>query len=196
MVFLADQPAFDETRAQKLVQMFQARHKNTLAVVAAENGEQRNPVIFSPDLLNVLREVRGDKGARGILKRYAGRVERLELGSGPWFVDADDWATYAALMRERGWLEAVSIPEVTGETSHELVEYIGAALRCDPQPLLASDVLLVGLEEPCELVRLERPAIQALKEQGVETVIMGNNASLEATLDLLRRAALWTLLRG
>ncbi len=195
MILLADQPAFDVTRARNLVQTFRERSKNTVAVAAAEHGEQRNPVIFSPDLLSELLEVKGDKGARGVLKRYEGRVERLELGSGPWFVDTDNWTTYAKLVRECGWLEATIIPKFTGEATAELTEGIEAAWQREPQPLLASDVLLAELDEPRELLRLEPPPVGVLTEQGIETVVVGGDASPAARLDLLRRAALWTLQR-
>lgn len=195
MVSLADQPAFDETRAQKLVQTFRARSRNTVAVVAAERGEQRNPVILSAELLPELLEIEGDKGARGILKKYDGRVERLELGSGPWFVDTDDWTTYAELMRECGWLEEVFIAEWTGEISRELTRHIEAQLQRDPRPLLAPDVLLVGLEES-RVVRLERPSVPSFIKSGIQSMIIGDSTSSEAYLNLLRRAALWTLLRG
>lgn len=198
MVFLADQPAFDKTRARDLIRAFHQRRPETVAVVAAEGGQRRNPVIFSAALLPELLNVAGDKGARGVLKRYGGRVERLELGSGPWFVDTDEWATYAKLMRERGWLEEVSIPKLVGELSRELTKHVEAQVQRDPQPLLAPDVLLVGVEskEVMRTVRLERPNISSLTKLGIQSVIIGDSTSPEAYLNLLRRAALWTLRRS
>ena len=170
MILLADQPVFDEARARDLIRVFRKRRPDTVAVAAAENGEQRNPVIFGADLLPELLNVEGDRGARGILKRYTEGVQRLELGSGPWFTDADDWATYARLMRECGWSEEVSVPEFAGEVPAELIKTIEAALKRDPQPLLAPDVLLVGVEDGAVqgTMRLEQPALQTSAGQGVK----------------------------
>ena len=198
MVFLADQPAFRKTQARSLVQIFRERRADTLAVTAAENGEQRNPVIFSADLLPELLEVGGDKGAREVLKRYRERLELLELGSGPWVVDTDDWSTYADLMRRCDWLEEITLPIFTGELTEELTEIIEAHLRYEPRPLLAPDVLLVGLEAEFESlvdlpVRLEQPDFQTSSEEGVQTLILGDGATPQAYLRLLRQAALWTL---
>ena len=197
MILLADQPAFTEIQARDLAQTFRARRPDTVAVAAAENGERRNPVVFSADLLPELSSVTGDRGARGVLEEYGGRVQRLELGSGPWFVDADDWATYAGLMRGRGWLEEVSVPEFEGEASAELVESIVSTLEQEPKPLLTPDVLLVGVEHRSVqgVARLERSPLRTLSEQGVKTVVIGDGTSPRASLDLLRRAALWTLQR-
>ena len=195
MVLLADQPAFSVAQARSLIQVFRERRADTVAVAAAEGGEQRNPVVFRHDLLSELLEVRGDRGARGVLRRYENRVEKLELNPGPWSVDADDWATYAALMRECGWLEEVTLPEFTGEVSAELAERIEQALRRDPVPRLAPDVLLVAIQHSQfeRGVRLE-PNLQSHVESGIRSVIIGD-ASPEAYLNLLRRAALWALQR-
>ena len=197
MVLLADQPAFSEVQARDLVRTFRGRRPGTVAVAAAENGERRNPVIFGADLLPELLTITGDGGARGVLKRYGERVQRLELGSGLWFVDADGWATYAGLVRECDWLEEVSVPELIGEVSAKLVRTAEAALEHEPKPLLASDVLLVGVADGSvrEMVRLERSPLQTLTEQGIRTVIIGDTSSPEAHLKLLRRAALWALQR-
>ena len=193
LVSLADQPAWSDQQARDLIQMFRERRAATVAVVAAENGEQRNPVVLSAVLLPELLEVTGDRGARGVLKKYEGRVQRLELGSGVWFTDADDWATYAALMRECGWLEEVTIPEFTGELSADSVRAIEEALGRDPVPLLAPGVLVVELGgKNIQVVRLEQP-LSPLREQGIRTVIIGERTSPKAQLHLLRCAALWTL---
>ena len=194
MVFLADQPAFSETQARELIQAFRERCSDTLAVAAAENGEQRNPVIFSAKLLPELLEVRGDKGAREVLKRYG---ERLELGSGPWFVDTDDWSTYTGLVRECDWLEEVGLSIFTDKLTDALFQVIEAHLRYKPRPLLAPDVLLVGLEAEFEPfvdlpVRLEQPALQL---EQIRTVILGDASTPQLYLQLLRHAALWTLQR-
>ena len=193
-VFLADQPAFSETQARELIQAFRERRSDTLAVAAAENGEQRNPVIFSAKLLPELLEVRGDKGAREVLKRYSEQLELLELGSGPWVVDTDDWSTYAGLMRRCEWLEEVGLPTFTGELAEELTEIIEAHLRYEPT-LLGPDVLLVGLEAKVAFnlpVRLEQPALQL---EQIRTVILGDASTPQLYLQLLRHAALWTLQR-
>ena len=198
MVLLADQPAFSDSQARDLIRGFKERRADTVAVAAAENGEQRNPVIFSFDLLPELLEVKGDKGARGVLKRHAGRVEKLELGPGFWFTDTDDWATYAELMRIKGWLEEVDIPEFSGDVSDEMVRTIRGGLRHDPKPLLAFGVLLVSLQsgEIRQPVKLSPPAISNLTEPGIQTVIVGSGATPKDHLNLLRRAALWTLQRS
>ena len=200
IVLLADQPAFSETQARDLIQVFRERRSDTLAVAAAENAQQRNPVIFSVDLLPELLDVGGDKGAREVLKRYETKVETLELGSGPWVVDTDDWPTYAELMRRCDWLEEVGLPTFTGELTEELTEIIEAYLRYEPRPLLAPDVLLVGLEAEFEPlvdlpVRLEQSDFQMLDKQSVQTLILGSSATPQAYLQLLRHAALWTLQR-
>ena len=198
MVFLADQPALSNQQARDLIRAFKRRRADTVAVAAAEGGEQRNPVIFSADLLSELLEVEGDRGARGILKRYAGRVERLELGSGPWFTDTDDWATYAELTHIKGWLEEVDIPEFSGDVSEEMVGAILRRLRRDPRPLLRAGVLLVGSksDEIGQPVRLSQPAVGELTASGIQTVIVGSGEAPEDYLYLLRRAAFWTLRRS
>jgi molybdenum cofactor cytidylyltransferase len=103
LILLADQPGVEAARASELVARFRSREASIEAVVAAEGGEQRTPVVLGRKLFAAVADLRGDEGARRILRSEPDHVLRIEWGRGPWAVDVDTWEGYASFARDRGW---------------------------------------------------------------------------------------------
>lgn len=199
LVLLGDQPAVEPLAARRLVGAFQRRRMGTLAVVAAQGGAPRNPVLLSRELFPELLRVTGDRGARDVLRAHRARVEQLEWGTGPWFTDVDDWSAYAKLARVQGWHGGGTLPLLQ---KPELMGRLGALEACQEAslpPMLAPGWLLVALEPElypaywaCPRVATRR-TLECAGGLGLEGAVFGNGATPEATLKLLRRAALWML---
>ncbi len=68
-----------------------------------QDGTPGNPVLFPANMLKKLSEIKGDTGARDILKAHANRVHLVPLPDGHALVDLDtpeDWAAWRA--RKKG----------------------------------------------------------------------------------------------
>jgi molybdenum cofactor cytidylyltransferase len=103
LVLLADQPGVEASRAAELVGRFRSRPAPIEAVAAAQDGEQRTPVVLGRKLFGAVADLRGDEGARRILRSEPDHVLRIEWGLGPWGVDVDTWEDYVSFARDRGW---------------------------------------------------------------------------------------------
>ena len=66
---------------------------------ADRDGTPGNPVLFPADLLPDLQKIKGDKGARDLLRRHAGKVHLIPLPEAHALTDLDtpeDWAAWRA----------------------------------------------------------------------------------------------------
>ncbi|WP_370251543.1 NTP transferase domain-containing protein [Nioella sp.] len=98
LVMLADMP---EVTAHDLHLLLALSRQAPDAILraAGQDGSPGNPVLFPSDLLPDLQKIRGDKGARGLLKQYAARVHLVPLPGKRALTDLDtpeDWAAWRA----------------------------------------------------------------------------------------------------
>jgi len=70
-------------------------------VLAGREGEAQGPTILGEEARREVWRIQGDRGAKGLLLALGARV--VELGPGPWSLDADTWEAYAHLVRALGW---------------------------------------------------------------------------------------------
>ncbi len=76
MVFMVDQPMISASLINMLIGEFQKR--DCVALRPVYNSIPGHPVIFSSSLKEELINLRGDEGARQVLKKLADRVEYIE----------------------------------------------------------------------------------------------------------------------
>ncbi len=191
LVFLADMPALEPKRLEQLREAIQARAPRSVAVAASLQGQVLPPVYLSAQLFPEIQKLRGDQGARAILRAYEERVERVEWGAGPWFADVDDWPTYRHLAQQQGWAleQAVPLPR-RPMAQAQAKALVDAALAGREVPWLAPGLLLLPFPDEACWFDLTPPY------RGVGGLVMGRANTPEAYLHLLRRAALTALALG
>ncbi len=113
-VFLADQPLISEQDIALLQKKYVNRSDDCLAVAAAKGTKRLNPVIFSPELLQELKEISGDIGAKTVLQKHKERISLIDLGDGLWSKDIDDWEGYVGLARALNWPDAINFINTQG----------------------------------------------------------------------------------
>ncbi len=102
LIVLADMP---EVTAHDMHLMIALSRQAPRAILraAAQDGTPGNPVLFPADLLPDLQTIKGDKGARDLLKRHAARVHLIPLPGQNALTDLDtpeDWASWRATPRK------------------------------------------------------------------------------------------------
>lgn len=98
LVLLVDQPLVTPALMNQMLAAFQAQPSGaTVAVVPTYRGQQGNPVLLSRALFAELRDLSGDEGARGVLRRHAQRVHWLPVDDPAVVMDADTPEQYQAL---------------------------------------------------------------------------------------------------
>ena len=101
LLVLADMP---EITAQDLYLMVSlgARAPQAVLRAATRDGRPGHPVLFPADLVPELAQLRGDQGARDILRAAAARVHLLPLAGERALVDLDTPEAWAAWRAGRG----------------------------------------------------------------------------------------------
>ncbi|MCX7802097.1 MAG: nucleotidyltransferase family protein [Meiothermus ruber] len=191
LVMLADMPALEPTRLEQLGEAIRARGPHLVAVAAGLQGQVLPPVYLSAQLFPEIQKLRGDQGARAILRAYEERVERVEWGAGPWFTDVDDWPTYRHLAQQQGWaLERGGALPRRPMALAQAKALVDAALAGREVPWLAPGILLLPSSGEAGWFDLTPPY------RGVGGLVMGRASTPEAYLQLLRSAALAALASG
>jgi len=98
LVVLADMPEIT-AHDMHLLLALSAQAPNAILRAAGKDGTPGNPVLFPVDLLADLQTIKGDKGARGLLKQHEKRVHLVPLPDRRALTDLDtpeDWATWRA----------------------------------------------------------------------------------------------------
>jgi molybdenum cofactor cytidylyltransferase len=92
LVVLADQPALTSSLLRQLLE----RYRATRAPIVAPfyRGQRGNPVLFDRSLFSELLAVRGDRGARNIITRHAGQMERVACNDSAVVQDVDTLQDY------------------------------------------------------------------------------------------------------
>lgn len=96
LVVLADMPEITAHDLHLLLAL-SAQAPNAILRAAGEDGTPGNPVLFPADLLPELQAIKGDQGARGLLKQHQGRVHLVPLPGRRALIDLDtpeDWAAW------------------------------------------------------------------------------------------------------
>jgi molybdenum cofactor cytidylyltransferase len=108
---LGDQPLLMASFVDRLIETFRSAHPKPLAVVPFYKGRRGNPVLISSTLLEELRELKGDEGARKILRRIQTESPdlfvALEVENEQIFWDLDTEADFEKIrsqvqLREKG----------------------------------------------------------------------------------------------
>ncbi len=87
MFLLADQPFISSKIINNLLHNFWSSDKDIC--VPVHNGNRMNPVIFSSKYYDEIIEVKGDKGARDIIKKNPGQVYSVDFENDEYFIDID-----------------------------------------------------------------------------------------------------------
>lgn len=98
LVMLADMPEVTAHDLHLLLALSQ-QAPNAILRAADQDGTPGNPVLFPTSLLPELQTIKGDKGARGLLKQHAARVHLVPLQGQRALTDLDtpeDWAAWRA----------------------------------------------------------------------------------------------------
>lgn len=98
LVMLADMPEVTAHDLHLLLTL-SAQAPNAILRAADADGTPGNPVLFPADLLTELQTIKGDQGARGLLKQHAARVHLVPLPGQRALTDLDtpeDWAAWRA----------------------------------------------------------------------------------------------------
>lgn len=98
LIVLADMP---EITAQDFYLMVSlgAHAPKAILQAATPDGQPGHPVLFPADLVPALSQLRGDKGAKPILAKEAGRITLLPLADARAIIDLDTpeaWAAWRA----------------------------------------------------------------------------------------------------
>lgn len=96
LVVLADMPEITAHDLHLLLAL-SAQAPGAILRAADKQGTPGNPVLFPADLLADLQTIKGDKGARGLLKQHEGRVHLVPLPDRRALTDLDtpeDWAAW------------------------------------------------------------------------------------------------------
>tara|TARA_B100000809_G_scaffold250360_1_gene282741 strand:+ start:158 stop:754 length:597 start_codon:yes stop_codon:yes gene_type:complete len=92
---LADMPNVAADTINRMCSALAARP--TAIVAPVSNGRRGNPVLFSSDFRQQLLSLSGDRGASGLLTRYAGSVVEVEVDDEGIFADVDTAQDYRKL---------------------------------------------------------------------------------------------------
>jgi molybdenum cofactor cytidylyltransferase len=96
MFLLGDQPLLDSETINTLLQQFWSSHKDI--GVPVYKGRRGNPVIFSQKFYDHLAKIKGDIGARNIVKCHPEYVEEIPINNPHGFMDIDTQSDYDKLV--------------------------------------------------------------------------------------------------
>ena len=188
LVFLADMPVLEPERLELLQRAILQPGSQALAVTAGRQGQAHPPVYLSAKLFSEIDRLKGDQGARSILRAYRGQLEVVEWGEGPWFADVDDWPTYRQLAYQQGWITEPFVPiPRRSVAAAQVAPRVAAALAARAVPWLAPGVLLLPAKKETRWLDLSPPY------RGVQSIVQGPSSTPAAYLELLRRASLMAL---
>ena len=188
LVFLADMPVLEPERLELLQRAILRSGSPALAVAAGRQGQAHPPVYLSAKLFSEIDRLKGDQGARAILRAHQGQLEVVEWGEGPWFVDVDDWPTYRQLAYQQGWITEPFVPIPRRPVAAaQVAARVTAVLAARAVPWLAPGLLLLPAKKETRWLDLSPPY------QGVQSVVQGPSSTPAAYLELLRRASLMAL---
>ena len=96
MFLLGDQPMLDSKTIDTLLEQFWSSDKDICVPVI--EGKRGNPVILSQKFYGHLAAIRGDIGARNIIRDHPDHVKEIEIDNPLCFVDIDTQSDYDKLV--------------------------------------------------------------------------------------------------
>ena len=96
VVLLSDQPTVRSVVIDRLLK--QRRDTAPSIVMASYGGTSAHPVLFGRELFSELREIRGDQGARDVIRRHRSQVATVDGGADAPPPDVDTEEAYSALI--------------------------------------------------------------------------------------------------
>ncbi|MGR3570774.1 nucleotidyltransferase family protein [Brevirhabdus sp.] len=99
LVVLGDMPEIERADMAAMLGAFDAAGQPRIWRAATEDGEPGHPVLFHAAFFDELRALRGDRGARDLLRRHAGQIRAVTLPGGRARVDLDTPEAWAAWRR-------------------------------------------------------------------------------------------------
>ncbi len=94
MVCLGDMPYISSASYDALLDAFEKEH----IIVPTSHGKIGNPIIFCREFFAELEALEGDRGARGLLKKYPEKVIKVELGTDSILEDIDTPENYQDIL--------------------------------------------------------------------------------------------------
>ncbi len=102
MICLGDMPQVDAGVIDRLIDAYRADVNGGSAYQPEFEGRRGNPVLWAPRAVALLTSLRGDEGARALLKRLGGQVVAVPVQGGGIFMDIDTpQALQAARQQEK-----------------------------------------------------------------------------------------------
>ena len=99
-VCLSDQPLLTKEDYNRIIRAVQEAPPNKSIFVPIYRGQRGNPVTFSTRYIpEILATVKGDQGAKFLLKKYPGEVEFIEMPNDAILFDVDTPEDLAELRR-------------------------------------------------------------------------------------------------
>jgi CTP:molybdopterin cytidylyltransferase MocA len=188
LVFLADMPVLVPEKLELLQKAILRPGSPALAVAAGRQGQAHPPVYLSAKLFAEIDRLKGDQGARAILRAHQGQIEVVEWRQGPWFTDVDDWLTYRQLAYQQGWINEPFAPIPRWPVAAaQVAPRVAATLAAKAVPWLAPGLLVLPGKKETLWLDLSPPY------QGVQSIVQGPSSTPAAYLQLLRRASLMAL---
>lgn len=96
VVALGDQPFIEPEVIDRVIDA--RRNRRARIAMASYGGDRSHPVLFGHELFSELREIRGDQGAREIIRRHRDEVVLVDGASDRIPLDVDTEEAYALLL--------------------------------------------------------------------------------------------------
>lgn len=94
MVCLGDMPYISSKNYNALIDAFKKGH----IIAPTSHGKVGNPLLFSRKFFKDFEKLEGDRGARGLLKKYPEAVIRVDLDTDAIFEDIDTPGSYQDIL--------------------------------------------------------------------------------------------------
>ena len=94
MVCLGDMPYISQSVYDEILSAFLEGH----IIVPKSHGKIGNPILFSKEFFDDFQTLEGDKGARGLLKKYSEKVIKVEVGTDSILEDIDTPESYQDIL--------------------------------------------------------------------------------------------------
>ncbi len=99
MFFTGDQPLLSKLTIEKMIDAFKNNPQNI--VVPRYKERNGSPVIFSSIFIDELKDLKGDKGGREVIKRNKDSLVFVEVENECELMDIDTWEDYEKLQLQR-----------------------------------------------------------------------------------------------
>lgn len=80
LILLGDMPLVTKDHINALITVFKSHNGSDCIVVATNNGEWGNPVLFGANYFSALQLLEGDVGARSVMSAHKDKVIEVEIG--------------------------------------------------------------------------------------------------------------------